>query len=76
MFVDRVGGLSWGGRGEGNLEDNVDPGAVFGSQDKVGIMGGGSVWVEEEGGGVIEVLRVAGVAVEGPDIVCAETAEV
>lgn len=78
MLVDRMGGLSRSGSIEYDLEDDVDPGTIDGTNDQgriVGVRVGRRVGVEKEGRLVVclGVIQVA--ATEGPVVVCAKAAE-
>lgn len=57
VFVHGMRELDGFGRGPADLEDEVDPGAVFGAEHEAGVFGFGGVFVPEE--------RVVGAAVHG-----------
>ena len=78
VLVDRMRGLGGSGGVEHDLEDDVDPCTVDGTNDQgwiVGVGVGCGVGVEEEGRLVICLGVVQVAAAEGPVVVGAEAAE-
>ena len=76
VLVNRVRRLSRCRWGEFNLEDDVNPGVVFGADGEVRIEGVRRLGAEEEWGVEILIEAIGGVAIQCPILVRALAAEV